>query len=70
MLGLTSHKKGPAMNVHLTDEEKDVLLAVLEGRLTELRGEIHHARVAEFKQELLHRENLLKGLIAKLQAES
>lgn len=58
------------MNVHVTDEERNLLLAVLEGRLTELRGEIHHAQVADFKQELLRREQMLKGLIARFQDES
>ncbi len=58
------------MNVQITDEERDLLRNVLEGRLTELRGEIHHAQVADFKQQLLHREQMLKKLIAKFQNES
>jgi hypothetical protein len=58
------------MNVQLTDEERELLLAVLQGRMTELRGEIHHARVKEFKEELLRREQLLRDLLEKLQADS
>jgi hypothetical protein len=58
------------MNLSLSDAERVLLLAVLQGRLAELREEIHHARVAEFKEELKNREQLLKNLIGKLQAES
>jgi hypothetical protein len=58
------------MDVQLTDEEKDLLLDVLQGRLTELRSEIHHARVAEFKEQLQHREQLLRDLLGKLPSES
>jgi hypothetical protein len=56
------------MNLQVTPEERDLLLDILQGRLMELRSEVHHASVPEFKKDLLSREQLLKGLIDKLQA--
>ena len=58
------------MDLQLMDVERELLLDVLQGRLTELRGEIHHARVAEFKEQLQRREQVLRDLISKLQPES
>jgi hypothetical protein len=56
------------MNLQVTPEERDLLLDILQGRLMELRSEVHHASVPEFKEDLLSREQLLKELIDKLQA--
>jgi hypothetical protein len=56
------------MNLQVTPEERTLLLDILQGRLMELRSEVHHASVPEFKEHLLSREQLLKGLIDKLQA--
>jgi hypothetical protein len=56
------------MNLQVTSEERTLLLDILQGRMMELRSEIHHASVPEFKEDLLFREQLLKGLIDKLQA--
>lgn len=53
---------GPA----LRDEERDLLLALLEEELADLREEIHKAGAYEFKDTLRRKTTLIKGLIEKL----
>jgi hypothetical protein len=38
----------------------------LDGRLTELRQEVRHARVASFREQLKLREEMLRKLIERL----
>jgi hypothetical protein len=58
------------MNIELADSERDLLLELLESRWSELKEEIHHARVSEFKDALRVRAECMKELIEKLEAVS
>lgn len=57
------------MPLELTTQEREFLLTVLDGRLGDLREEIHHSMVSRFTEELKQAEVLLKGIIAKVKAE-
>jgi hypothetical protein len=59
-----------AMNLELTDEDRTLLLEVLDGRLGELREEIHHSQVSGFTDELKRKEQSLKTLIGKVERAS
>jgi hypothetical protein len=51
--------------------EKDELLQLLDAALGDLRVEIHHTHhTPDFRDQLLRREELLRGLIAKLRQDS
>jgi len=43
-------------------------LEVLDGRLGELREEIHHSQVSGFTDELKRKEESLKALIGNIEA--
>jgi hypothetical protein len=63
-------KGGVAMNVEMTNEEKAMLLELLEGRLSELRVEVRHSRVSGFTDKLKNNEELLRTLIGKIESAS
>lgn len=54
------------VNLQLDDSEADVLRMFLEDGLGELRMEVSHTDNADFREELKHREVILKRLIAKV----
>ena len=54
------------MNLELTDKEKDALTVVLKDYIPELRGEIASGGKHEFKEELKEEEQILKGILDKL----
>lgn len=54
------------MNLELTDKEKEMLTNVLKDYIPELRGEISASVKRDFKQELKDEEEVLKGILAKL----
>ena len=56
------------MSLQLTDEERELLIELLESRLGELRSEIHHSRVSTFTDSLKEREVVLRNLIGKMKA--
>ncbi len=56
------------MNIELAESERELLLELLQSRWGELKGEIHHARISGFKDELRTKQEFLKGLIEKLEA--
>ena len=58
------------MDLHLTAEEAEVLLEVLQSRERDIQPEIHHARTPDFKDALRRRRELLRGLVRKLSALS
>jgi hypothetical protein len=55
------------MSVELTDTEREMMLELLDTRLGELKEEIHHSRVSEFKDALKVRADCMRELIAKLE---
>ncbi len=56
------------MKLELTDKEKDMLVGVLKDYIPELRGEIASGAKHDFKMELKEEEDVLKGILEKLQA--
>ncbi len=55
------------MNLELKEEERTLLLEVLDGRLGELREEVHHSRVFRFTDELKKKEETLRALIDRVE---
>ncbi len=58
------------MRIELDEQEREILLALLEDRLDDLRDEIYRAESHEFKETLRAKKHLVKGLIARLQSEA
>jgi hypothetical protein len=56
------------MNISFTNEERELLLEILEERHRELLREISRATHNEFKLALKKNETLLRSIIDKLQA--
>jgi hypothetical protein len=54
------------MELELTDEEMQLLRQLLKNRLPDLREEVYKTERYEWRQELKQDEEVLKGLIAKL----
>jgi hypothetical protein len=54
------------MEQELTDEEMQLLRQLLKNRLPDLREEVYKTERYEWRQELKQDEEVLKGLIAKL----
>lgn len=56
------------MAIELSQPEKDLLTAVLEKELGDVRSEFHHTQDLEYKGALKAREELVRGLLDKLSA--
>ena len=56
------------MNLEVTDVEREFLLTILQARLSELKGELHHSRVASYTEQLKLMEQCLRTLIGKLES--
>ena len=54
------------MNLELTEKEKNMLVGVLKDYIPELRGEIASGVKHDFKLELKEEEEVLKGIMEKL----
>jgi hypothetical protein len=54
------------MTFHLTQAEKELLRRLLETELEEIRSELHHAQVPDYKEGIREREKLVRELRAKL----
>jgi hypothetical protein len=50
----------------LTDEERAFLVSLLEITLRDTRVEEHRTRTPSYREHILHRENLIAGLLSKL----
>lgn len=50
----------------LTDEERNFLTGLLEFTLHDTRVEEHRTRSPAYRQHILHREELVSGLLRKL----
>ena len=57
------------MNLELTSDDRELLLEVLKGRLTELREEVHHARISSYKDHLRQKEEKLVGIIDQIKED-
>ena len=54
------------MNLELTEKEKNMLVGVLKDYIPELWGEIASGVKHDFKLELKEEEDVLKGIMEKL----
>jgi hypothetical protein len=54
------------MPIHLNQAEKELLTRLLEEELEEIRTEMHHAQVHDYKEGIKGREKLARELLAKL----
>lgn len=50
----------------LTAEEVEVLSLLLETSLKEMRVEEHRTRTPSFREQIIQREHVIQGLLAKL----
>ncbi len=56
------------MAIELTKQEKDLLVAMLEKELEDIRSEFHHTQGFDYKESLKGREALVRALLDKLAA--
>ncbi len=54
--------------LELTDHERQALTEALQSFLSELRTEVSHTDRQAFRQQLREREDVLKGVFARLAA--
>jgi hypothetical protein len=57
------------MPITLSVEERDVLLDILRGQLSDLKAEINRTETTGFREELRAREAALVSVIGKLEAD-
>lgn len=55
------------MEIGLTDDERDILVQLLDSEIRSVRSEIHHAESAEVKERFRDREESVKRLKARLE---
>jgi len=56
--------------VQLSDEEKDVLVDLLEKDVSDLRYEIGNTDSYDYRQGLKHREEVLKKILGQLRGDA
>jgi hypothetical protein len=54
--------------LHLTSQEEDELVLILERCLPDLESEIANTDSKEFRKQLKEREVFMKGLVARLKS--
>jgi hypothetical protein len=57
------------IEIELTPNEIDILLATLESDLSELRSEIAHTDAIEFRNKLKERKTVLERVVATLESK-
>jgi hypothetical protein len=58
----------PELHLVLTSEERDYLVSRLQAILGDPRVEARRTDTPTYRTEVLHEEDLIRGLLAKLQA--
>lgn len=56
------------MAIDLDQAEKDLLTAILQKELGDIRSEFHHTQAFDYKESLKAREAAVRGLLDKLAA--
>jgi hypothetical protein len=56
------------MAIELSRQEKDLLTAILQKELEDVRSEFHHTEEFDYKQSLKEREAMVRVLLDKLAA--
>jgi len=54
------------LQLTLTSEERDYLASLLEATLKETRVEEHRTRTPTYREHVVHREEVIVGLLSKL----
>ena len=54
------------MAIELSQQEKDLLTAILQKELEDIRSEFHHTQAFDYKETLKGREAAVRGLLDKL----
>jgi hypothetical protein len=57
------------MTFDITEQERELLLEVLEARHVELLHELHHTDARDFKEMLKRKVEVVEGLKSKLKGE-
>lgn len=57
------------LQIQLSTEEALLLCEILESYLGDLRAEFHHTDTFEYREELKHKEAILKKLLQQLQPD-
>ena len=68
--GEPMRKETRALEVVLTERERDLLIELLDSEISEVRSELYHAEDAETKEMFRDREELTKRLRAKLEGSA
>jgi ribosome recycling factor len=55
------------MELELQDDERELLIRLLEHTLEETRVEVRRTRTPDFHDKLLEEEQMLRGLLKRLQ---
>jgi hypothetical protein len=55
--------------VTLSDEERVLLIELLDREMKNLPVEIHHTRTLKFRDKLKHRMHVIEGLLVRLNAD-
>jgi hypothetical protein len=66
----TDPEKRNSFSMTLDEEERATLLTMLQQALGEARVEAHRTHTPDFRDQVLHKETLIRGLIKKLQQPS
>lgn len=56
------------MAIELSEPEKQLLAAILEKELEDVRSELRHTQEHEYRDMVKEREKLVRDLLAKLKA--
>jgi hypothetical protein len=54
------------MAIDLSTPEKELLTGLLEKELEDVRSEFHHTQAHDFRDTLRCREEIIRGLLAKI----
>jgi nicotinamide riboside kinase len=58
------------MRIELSEEERQLLLSLLDELLGDLRDEIYRAESHDFKERLKAKKEVVKGLLGQLRPEA
>ena len=56
------------MAIELSQPEKELLTALLEKELEDVRSELHHTQGHDYRDSVKEREKVVRGLLVKLEA--
>ena len=62
----TASGSAQALSLSLNEEERTLLLSVLEQALRDKRVEIHRTEAIDYREHLQQQETILEGLIGRL----